>query len=419
MKTIVFLLTSFLISQASLLRGQSSTTYNADYLAFIAEFGSTEIIHFDRFLVNSLGQVYDVSVPSTPTLVGNFSTPSGKVSAYHYEKPYLYAGTRLGGFQIVDMTLPSYPNIVGSAIFGSEGIYGIAVQDNHAYLAQENTGAISVNISSPASPFPVDTIPISGQLLDIGTHKCKAFVSGLSGLTILDISSPTNMNTMASYGVAFRDLDNYGDTVFVANSFGGFEVINCTNPSAPTSLATATVNGQLVGIAFQDGMVYASSISGDMYAFSLAYPTITTYAYYNGSGGQSLDLVTNDSLVFLSSEQDGIHILQLDSSTASPNFPPLAGPCVPISYDDPENEGRGLTFPNPGRGMTQIQLPRIFWGGLEEIRIYNAKGDLVHKGMALEGENFRFDSSNWAAGMYFYRIRSEENFTKTGKFVVQ
>lgn len=400
----------------------AQNTQHVDSIAFVGYNGSFEIIHFDNYLVTSLGQVFDVFNPASPNLIGSFAPPNGVVTAYHYERPYLFVGTGMvANLLIVDMSFPFAPNPVATMNFGQGDIFGITVSGDHAYLAAGNTGLVSIDISTLSAPVAVDTLPFPNQVRDVGTSGCQVFVSGAGGLNNVDISDPTNLSLISGYGTGFVDLKNYGDTVFVSGTTGALQVISFDNPTNPLPLAGASTGMQMWGIDFRDGMIYASSNTGDMYAYELTYPSLTPFAFFNGSAGQGFDVVSNDSIIFLSSLVQGIHFLQLD--TVSPiqvPYAPLFKPCnTGVGVEESLLEP-GIWVPNPVRDRGKLMLsPEMNLFSPADLVIWNMEGKKVGK-WTVEGlSEIEVDATPWPPGLYWYELLQEGRRVDKGKIVVQ
>lgn len=403
--------------------GFAQTNQNLDSLAAITYNASFDIVAFDEFVVTTKGQVYNLANSSSPNLVGSFSPPAGVITAYFYQRPYLYVGSgQIADFLIIDMTFPFAPNAIGSISFGSASIFGITVTGQHAYLALDNS-LVSVDISNPTAPVPVDTLPFPNQVRDVGASGCQVFVSGPGGLNNVDISDPANLSLIGGFGSGFVDLDNYGDTVFVSGSTGALQVISFSNPTSPLPLAGASTGAQMWGVEFRDNMIYASSDPGALYVYELTYPSLTPFAFYQASGGQGFDVTTSDSLVFLSSLVDGVRIFRLDSiSPVSADLPFLFKPCTPTVNVDASLSRPSQWYPNPvGRGqMAGLRLsPDLDPTMPVEVLVWSGGGKRMGTWTGNGGTEIALPAGNWAAGLYGYEVRQNGRQVERGKFAVQ
>lgn len=80
-------------------------------------------------------QIYDVTTPHAPTRVTTFRTPSGRPSRATIHGQFLYVADGREGLQVVDVSKPSAPVVVGSGFKTSEPARDVAVLDSYVFLA--------------------------------------------------------------------------------------------------------------------------------------------------------------------------------------------------------------------------------------------------------------------------------------------
>jgi hypothetical protein len=210
----------------------------------------------------NLLQIYDVSNPSAPGLVGSVQLPlygfglwvSG---SYAYTISFVdgcgnCSGSYAGVLSIVDVSNPASPTIVGSTNTGTVGVHvsDIKVVGNYAYVAGQSTAQSYVlvfDVSNPASPHLLSSLPDghSPQGLDVeGNFWYQTIYDNdiPSGVPALDIYNISNPSTFSQVGAAIlsgtchaQDVTVEGTTAYVAcYTSSSVAVVDVSNPASPT-----------------------------------------------------------------------------------------------------------------------------------------------------------------------------------------
>lgn len=136
----------------------------------------------------------DVTDPHSPVEVGRVTLaaqPEKFTSVGHY----IYAAVGDAGVQIVDITSPYHPEIIGS--FDTPGhAYAVAVQGRYAYVA-DHTALLVLDVSDIAHPVEAGFVPCDWETLcsafDVSvTGNCVAVTDlGWGAVALFDISLPS------------------------------------------------------------------------------------------------------------------------------------------------------------------------------------------------------------------------------------
>lgn len=197
----------------------------------------------------------DVSNPSAPALVTSIMIPSSNFgisypSGVAVAGNYLYVADYLPAIEIVNISDPTHPSIVGryaTSPFhpGPGATYGpnaLAVSGNYLYVADLGTGFYILDISNPASPVLVGSYDpgdigslssFANQYSGVQVEGNFAFVTDISGNLIeLDVSNPTAPTLVESLhiGGVPRGLSVVGNYAYVADDYNGLKIINLGSP---------------------------------------------------------------------------------------------------------------------------------------------------------------------------------------------
>ncbi len=230
----------------------------AGHLAFVTvESGSTAKL-----------QVYDVSCPWSPELIGSANVPGGT-----YDQPLIRSLSLSGGRAwalcsvgyvcVFDVENPAAPTLLAksdviSATVGSSSASSVfEVQGNNLILPEPDLLTV-VDMSDPSAPATVGTVALPGYLgpvdIEVGGGKAYVvmpcfYVQGDLCHYVVDLSQPSQprvvgshvqwlfqsaglYSSLNSYG-KFSSLRLEGTRLFLSNRWGGIYVLDVSDPAQP------------------------------------------------------------------------------------------------------------------------------------------------------------------------------------------
>ena len=117
-----------------------------------------------------------------------------------------------------------------------------------------------VNLSDPAKPGSLGTLPVDG-------HECvvrdgKAYVSSDSGLSVFDVSNPTEprflgASTNAGQLVIGKGLVVSGSYVFMGNNLGGLAAFELNAMDVPKQIASYAHSSWADSVAMSGDFIFA------------------------------------------------------------------------------------------------------------------------------------------------------------------
>lgn len=114
------------------------------------------------------------------------------------------------------------------------GVSGIAVVGDIAYVADFDAGLVIVDISDRAHPVELSRVSVNGHAADVAYSNGYAFVtdefdSGLSSLLVFDVSNPTAPRFRQQLGPrGARDVIVDGTTLYLAAERDGLKIYDLT-----------------------------------------------------------------------------------------------------------------------------------------------------------------------------------------------
>lgn len=133
------------------------------------------------------------------------------------EHAYLAAG--VAGLQIVDVSDPADPKLVGSV--GADDLepaVSVYVSGHLAYVGTDGSGLQIIDVSDPADPQIVGSFGEDDELSIIGVevHGDTAYAGGDASFYVLDVSDPADPQEVGGLGESER-LDNVRDVTIEGN----------------------------------------------------------------------------------------------------------------------------------------------------------------------------------------------------------
>lgn len=205
--------------------------------------------------------VFDISDPATPTLVGSITGDSDLdlISTIIKDGDYLYVTAHdADTLVIVDVSTPSSPTKTGVAYDTGSDISspdGVVKVGDWCYVS--GFQVTPVNVSNPASPSigtPIasGTINTCAGLAQSGDYLYVCLDGATDGIAVVDIStpgSPTHVTTLTD-GTNLPSPSSVivdGDYLYVSNYDGDIiAVVDISTPSSP-SVVTGFADSQVDG----------------------------------------------------------------------------------------------------------------------------------------------------------------------------
>lgn len=222
--------------------GPVGTVAVSGTLAYIGEGGSLTIL--------------DVSNPAAPLRRGSLPL-LGLPAAIQVIGSTVYVAAGRGGLEIIDASDPTRPVLRGATTpaSGSQTEFFTSVQivGHLAYISEHTAGGHDVppaygfaifDISNPTRPVQVGLY--GGVSFEPSTRAQVvgnlAYLIGLPGLTILDVSNPISPTLISNTMLTANDLQVVSTKVYLATS-QGLQVVDVSNPVAPVLRGSVAISG--------------------------------------------------------------------------------------------------------------------------------------------------------------------------------
>jgi len=222
-------------------------------------------------------QVVDISTPTAPEIVG--SSNIGSSNHISVANGYAYVA-RPGGLHIIDISTPTTPVVVGSVNISYPT--DVTVENGYAYVVDSNysnpqdSGLKVIDISSPIAPVIVGSVSVahSGQLF-MAVSNGYAYLARSSGpepIKVIDIRSPTAPVVVGRVHTPgdIYDLTAANGYLYVASSHKGMQIIDISTPTAPAIVGSVPHNSR--GVAVENGYAYVAGAETGLRVIDVSHP---------------------------------------------------------------------------------------------------------------------------------------------------
>ena len=180
----------------------------------------------DRFSTQKHGSVSDKSTGDSLNTTWIGAWAHGQCFAVAVQGDFTYFGD--GSYlRIADISNPGSPLELGKVLLPEE-IHGVAVANNYAYVANDESGLRIIDVSNPGVPVEAGYFDTDGSARGVFVSGNYAYVAdGLAGLRIIDVSNPAVPGETGYFdtgGTAF-DVFVSGIYAYVADGECGLHII--------------------------------------------------------------------------------------------------------------------------------------------------------------------------------------------------
>jgi hypothetical protein len=211
-------------------------------------------------------RILDISDPASPQQVYYYTSP-GFFNGIFVDNNYAYIAGGLPNLTILDVSNPSSPIFVSefSNIVGWS--YDVFVTGNYAYLNNAMNGLRIINISDPYSPWEEGYFENVDNIFAVYVSGYYAYLTDRyeNLLRIVDISNASTPFQVSSIDVQeARDVHVDSVYAYVVGSWSGLRIIDISDPHSPFEVGYFDTKGYAREVYF-DGYVYVADGGGGLY----------------------------------------------------------------------------------------------------------------------------------------------------------
>jgi hypothetical protein len=223
--------------------GSITATGSMEWRAIEATYGDTKGIsvaegHAYLLDVDSKVQVVDVRQPNQPKWVVDHPT-FGTPNALKWVGSVAYIGSDI--LEIVDFSDPRRPRPLGN-FWDAGTVVDLEIREKRAYLATQSDGLWIIDVSNPAQPREMATLPyperdsLARGLAFSGRH---VYVADNPVLRIADVGDPNHPAWVGAYTpeLPIKSLDTVGSRLVATTTYLGATLYDLSDPIRPVFLS--------------------------------------------------------------------------------------------------------------------------------------------------------------------------------------
>ncbi|HOJ00173.1 MAG TPA: hypothetical protein PLL88_01025 [Anaerolineaceae bacterium] len=262
-------------------------------------------------------EIFDVSNVQQPTLLGSSPIlPNFVESIFSDGSNYLYIACGKGGLQILDITNPASPRLVGS--YNTRGYTeDVYLKGKNAILADGPNGIQILDVTTPTNPAWVSEAYPLAYTYDVEMSGNTLFAAaGGSGLLVVDLNDITHPQEKGIvsmdgflYSLAIADKKMYS-----ANAWGGLGVIDISDPLAPSTLDAIQTDGWVMDVFIQDSNLLAMDGTDGVRLYSIGGQTPQLQGVYADTGFTYQGILQGKN-AFVTDKEQGLLILDFTSAS--------------------------------------------------------------------------------------------------------
>lgn len=278
--------------------------------------------------------VLDVSVPSRPRRVGQYSSPfawSTPLTTVDLQVDGDVAYFATGHLEVLNLGDPVHPKRVGALLNPASPIQAIGVSGNYLCVTEGDAGLEVVDVSDPTLPAVV------GRLTNISAGAVAlsgyfAYVAGGTGadspdvpaaLNVVDLTNPVRPMLVGRHGAGkAQALALQGASALVADGTGGLSRVDLSRPHHPEWMATVDLGAECRGVAAVGDVVAVAAGAKGLQMVELVGPRGLRRVSGWDTGGDAWNVAAwQGQWVYVSDASGGLHVFDC----SDPYAPRLLG----------------------------------------------------------------------------------------------
>ncbi len=181
---------------------------------------------------------------------------------------YAFVAAGASGLQVVDVSDPLAPRIVGAADTPGNA-NDVRVIGNLAIVADGASGLRIFNVSNPTSPVSVGSVDTPGDATDVMVFEGRAYVAdGDAGLAIVNVVDPTNPTLLkqvdtpgTARGVDVLQIGGALYAIIADDAPGALRVINVTDIASASLVSNFNFIGEPKDVRVRGNLAYVAAYS--------------------------------------------------------------------------------------------------------------------------------------------------------------
>jgi hypothetical protein len=254
-------------------------------------------------------------------LTGSLNTPDSAQDMV-IAGGYAYLADNATGLLVIDVSVPNAPLLAGTANTPGSA-RGVALDGPYAFVADGNGGLQVVDVSVPSTPAVVATAATAGFAQDAAVAGAMAYVAQSGqGLRIFDVSVPSSPQFVTDFDTEdwAQSVTVAGDYAYVADGNGGLRVIDVHDPAQPSPAGSLPTDAYARAVALSGNLALVATAAG-LQVIDIQAPSQPVSLAAVAIPGSARDVAVMGALALVAAGEAGLQVLDI----ATPANPILLG----------------------------------------------------------------------------------------------
>ena len=345
-------------------------------------------------------QVIDVTDPSNPTIVGGVDT--GFASGVAVSGNFAFVADYSSGLQVLDITSPATPTVVGGVSM-PDVAYNVAISGNYAYVADYFSGLQVVDITNPVSPAIVGSAS-AGAAYGVAVSGNHAYIASSYGLEVIDITSPADAVRVGGANTYYsaEDVAVSGNYAYVVDG-AGLLIYEITNPANPVLVGSLDTPIFAFSVAIAGDYAYIADSNSGLQVIDIRNPANPSIVGSADTPGEASGVAVSGGYTYVTTFESGLVILPVqcvEASGAQAGNPPTVFHLF-NAYPNPFNPSTTISFSLPQPTTASLHIydlsGRLVRTLLEDEVVEIGRHEAVWRGLDDTGRRV-------PSGVYLYRL---------------
>jgi Tfp pilus assembly protein PilV len=283
--------------------------------------------------------IYDVTTPSTPSLLGTFET-SADIDDIVVSGSYAYLASSDNSreLDIINISNPAAPVRTGSLnLTGTEDANTVAISGSTIYLGRATAATNEFNVidvSTPATPTLTGSLNSADAINDLvvsGSYVYAATSDDAAELMVIDVTTPSTPSLTGSLnltgtanGLTIDLTDSLVAIGRATSTDNEINVIDVYAPASPTLSGSADAASSVNGIRFENSsyLFVATDLASNHWQYWDVSDTSNIWQTSSLSTTSSLnELVYDGTYTYVASTDNSLELQIIGKTTAATGFP--------------------------------------------------------------------------------------------------
>lgn len=281
----------------------------------------------------------NISMPSAPVVLGYYHTENmrdGYFECLAVEGNIIYVTNSYSDVVIFDMTEPTNITLL-SRYNGTQGIFSLAVSENHLFVqaepAYQQGELIILDVSTPTAPQLISNYSIADYVYDMAIADDILALSSDSSILLLNISDSSAPAPLGQYDVASTAqvtsmaISNDTNTLYVGTYYDGLYVLNITLPANPQLLTILQQSGAPINLG---NLLLVKAYNTKLFVFDSSKPNNPRLLGSSDTSGFAITAV-DDHFIYALDGLGELSIIDLCQGQLTGVPQGYAGQLIPIT----------------------------------------------------------------------------------------